>query len=145
MLCSALNLSKAILKNLIIHENNIRTNLDRSVCYVATEAVPIAGESQTDSQETYELIHNLVMMAYGTNRPLRELLEEHPDITRQLDTEKLAELLKHENYIGLAPKLTELTIIAAEEWLASSHLRDLSESSCPLADKHGKCIVPMEE
>jgi adenylosuccinate lyase len=145
MLCSALNLSKAILKNLIIHENNIRANLDRSVFHTATEAVSFAGESNTNSQKAYELVHNLIMKAYGENRPLRELLEENPDITNQLDSKGLTELLKHENHIGLAPKLTELTITAAEEWLASSHPRDLSENTCPLADKHGECIVPMRE
>jgi len=145
MLCSALNLVKVILKDLIIHEESIRANLNKSACHVANEAVPYTEEPNADSQDIYDLIHTLVMKAYGANRPLRELLEENPDITSQLDSRKLSELLKHENHIGLAPKLTELTIIAAEEWLAACHPRELSENVCPLADKFDGCIVHMEE
>jgi hypothetical protein len=44
----------------------------------------------------------------------------------------------------MAPKLAEITIYSAEEWLASSHPEDLSESTCPLADKHGECTLQME-
>lgn len=145
MLCSALNLIKVVLKNLTIHEDNIRANLDKSACRTAMESVQFVGKPNSSGPQKYGLIHDLVMMAYRANRPLREVLEENPHITDQLDSKKLAELLKHENHIGLAQKLTENTIIAAEEWLAACHPRDLSGNACPLADRYGDCIILVED
>ncbi len=144
MLCCALNLVKTILKNLIIHEEHIATNLDKSACHVSTEALMFGLGAKTGKQEAHKLIYELAMKAYTSNRPLRELLEENPQITDQLSPSELAGLLKPENHIGVAPKLAEITITSAEEWLAASHPEDLSESSCPLADKHGECTLQME-
>jgi len=145
MLCSALNLVKTILKNLIIHEEHIAANLDKSACHVSTEALMFGLGAKTSKQEAHELLYELAMKAYTSNRPLRELLEENPQITDQLSPSELAGLLKPENHIGVAPKLAEITITSAEEWLAASHPEDLSESICPLADKHGECTLQMEE
>jgi adenylosuccinate lyase len=145
MLCCALNLVKTILKNLIIHEEHIAANLDKSACHVSTEALMFGLGAKTSKQEAHELLYELAMKAYTSNRPLRELLEENPQITDQLSPSELAGLLKPENHIGVAPKLAEITITSAEEWLAASHPEDLSESICPLADKHGECTLQMEE
>ena len=145
MLCSALNLVKVILANLIIHEENIAANLDKSACHVSTEALMFGLGAKTSKQKAHDLIYDMAMKAYASNRPLRELLEENPQITDQLNPSELAELLKPENHIGVAPKLAEITITAAEEWLASSRPEYLSESICPLADKHGECTLRMEE
>jgi len=145
MLCCALNLVKTILKHLIIHEEQIAANLDKSACHVSTEALMFGLGEKTGKQEAHELIYELAMKAYTSNRPLRELLEENPQITDQLNPRELAELLKPENHIGVAPKLAEITITSAEEWLAASHPEDLSESICPLADRHGECTLRMEE
>ena len=144
MLCCALNLVKTILKNLIIHEEHIAANLDKSACHVSTEALMFGLGSKTGKPKAHELIYDVAMKSYASNRPLRELLEENPDITDKLNPNELAELLKPENHIGIAPKLAEITISSAEEWLASSHPEDLSESTCPLADKHGECTLQME-
>jgi adenylosuccinate lyase len=144
MLCCALNLVKAILKNLIIHEEHIAANLDKSACHVSTEALMFDLGTKTGKQKAHELIYDLAMKAYSSNRPLRELLEENPQITEQLNPGDLAKLLKPENHIGVAPKLTETTIASAEEWLASSRPEDISGSTCPLADKHGECTIQIE-
>jgi adenylosuccinate lyase len=144
MLCCALNLVKTILKNLIIHEENIAANLDKSACHVSTEALMFGLGAKTGKQKAHDLIYELAMKAYTSNRPLREFLEENPQITDQLNPNDLAELLKPENHIGVAPKLAEITITAAEEWLASRHPGNISGSICPLADRHGECTLQIE-
>ena len=145
MLCCALNHVKTILKNLIIHEERIAANLDKSACHVSTEALMFGLGAKTGKQKAHDLIYELSMQAYAANRPLRELLEENPRITDQLKPSELTELLKPENHIGVAPKLAERTITSAEEWLASRHPEEFSESICPLADNNGECTLRMED
>jgi adenylosuccinate lyase len=144
MLCCALNLVKTILKNLTIHEEHIEENLNKSACHVSTEALMFGLGAKTGKQKAHDLIYNLAMKAYASNRPLREFLEENPEITEQLNPNELNELLKPENHIGVAPKLAEITITSAEEWLASRHPEDLYENICPLADKYGECTLQVE-
>lgn len=144
MLCCALNLTKTILKNLIIHEDNIAANLNTSACHVSTEALMFGLGARTGKQKAHDLIYDLAMKSYSLNRPLRQLLEENPQITEQLKPSELDELLKPENHIGVAPKLAEMAVNSAEEWLANIRLMDFSEASCPLADKYGECSLHME-
>jgi len=144
MLCSALSLIKSILKNLIIHEEQIAANLKKSACHVSTEALMFGLSSKTGKQKAHQLLYDLAMQAYSSNRPLQELLEENPEIVELLSPHDLSELLKPENHIGVAPKLTEITITAAEEWLATSRPGILPENICPLADKNGECTIRME-
>lgn len=145
MLCCSLNLVKTILKNLIIHEKSIAANLNKSACHVSTEALMFRLGAKTGKQNAHDLIYELAMTAYTSNKPLRELLEENPEITNQLKPGELAELLKPEKHIGVAPKLAERTITSAEEWLASRQPQEFSESICSLADNHGNCTLRMEE
>ncbi len=145
MLCCALNLVNTILKNLIIHEEHIADNLEVSACHITTEALMFGLGVKTGKQNAHDLIYKIAMEAYTSNRPLKELLEENPDVANQLKSEELAELLKPENHIGSAPKLAELTVTAAEEWLASMHPADLSETICSLADRHGDCTIQIED
>jgi adenylosuccinate lyase len=143
MLCNALNLVKTILKNLIIHEDHIAANLERSACHVSTEALMFGLSRKSGKQKAHQLLYDLAMQAYSSNKPLQDLLEENPEITRQLSSKELSELLKPKNHIGMAPKITEITITAAEEWLATSRPGNLSEIICSLADKNGECTTRM--
>ena len=144
LLCCALQLVKSILKNIIIHDENIAENLSRSACHVSTEALMFGLGEKTGKNTAHQILYDISMKAYTSNRPLQELLEENPEITEQLAPHQLTELLKPENHIGIAPKLTEITITAAEEWLATSHPVEVSENICPLADKDGECSIQLE-
>jgi adenylosuccinate lyase len=145
MLCCSLHHMKNILRDLIIHEEHISKNLDISAIHLSSEALMFGLGVKTGKQKAHELIYEVSMKAYSSNRPLKELLEENPQITDQLSPKELSELLKPENHIGSAPKLAEITVTAAEEWLAQMHPEDHSESTCPLADRHGDCTLRMEE
>jgi len=145
MLCCALKLVKNILKNLIIHDEHIAANLEKSTCHIPTEALMLDQGIKTGKQKPHKLIYDLAMKAYTSNRPLRELLEENQQITQQLTTNDLNELLNPENHIGVAPKLAERTIISAEEWLAANPSEYLSDSICPLAGRHGECSLQLVE
>ena len=92
-------------------------------------------------QKAYKLLSELVSRAYSVNRPLQDILEENPHITGQLSPQELSEVLKPQNHIGMAPKIAELAVIAAEEWLSANPAGDLSEYFCPLADKNGDCTI----
>ena len=143
-LCCALNLVKTILKNIIIHEEHIAKNLEESACHVSTEALMFGLSNKTGKQKAHQLLYDLSMKAYSSNKPLHELLEENPEITDKLSPHELSELLKPANHIGVAAKLTELTITSAEEWLATSRPGGFSENTCPLANKNGECTIRME-
>jgi adenylosuccinate lyase len=144
MLCSALQSVKAILKNLIIHEEHIAANLARSACHVSSEALMFGLGRKTGRQQAHGILYDLAMKAYGANRPLQEVLSENSEIAALLSPEELSELLKPENHVGLASRITELTIIAAEEWLATSHPSGSSGYICPLADKNNACTLQPE-
>ncbi len=141
MLCSALNLVRTILKNLIIHEEQIAANLESSSCHVSTEALMFGLSRKTGKQQAHELLYDLAMKAYTANRPLKEVLEENPVITNQLSPQELTDLLNPENHIGAAPKLTEMAIVSAEEWLATCRPGNINEIICPLSDKEGNCTI----
>jgi adenylosuccinate lyase len=142
-LCSALRLMRSILKNLIIHENSIAANLKESACHVSTEALMFRLSDKTGKQAAHKLLYELSMQSYSSNRPLQELVEEHPEICNKLDPALLAELLNPANHVGVAWQLTARTITAAEEWLATSPQRDLSGHVCPLAGDQGECSISM--
>lgn len=144
MLCRSLKLVKSILKNLIIHEDQIAANLERSACHVSTEALMFGLSRKTGKQEAHQLLYDLAMKAYTANRPLKEVLEENPAITNQLSPQELADLLKPENHIGAAPKLTEMAIVSAEEWLATCRPSETGEIICPLAGRDGDCALGPE-
>jgi adenylosuccinate lyase len=127
------------------HEKHIASNLEASACHLSTEALMFGLGAKTGKQQAHELIYELSMKAYTSNRPLKELLEENPDITEKLTPEELSGLLKPENHIGSAPRLAEITVTAAEEWLSQMHPEENLESACPLADRHGDCTLRMEE
>jgi adenylosuccinate lyase len=144
MLCSALRLVKSIVKNLIINEEHIAANLERSACHVSTEALMFGLSNKTGKQKAHELLYDLAMKAHTSNRPLQERLKANQEITDLLSPDELSELLKPENHIGVAPKITETTIIAAEEWLATTRPGAPSEFTCSLADKNEECTICME-
>ncbi len=143
-LCSALRLMRSILKNLIVHEQNIAANLQESACQVSTEALMFRLSEITGKQAAHKLLYELSMQAYSSNRPLQELLEEHPEICNKLDPALLAELLNPANHIGEARELTARSITAAEEWLATNRQPDLSANICPLAGNDGECSISMD-
>ncbi|MDX1776916.1 MAG: adenylosuccinate lyase family protein [Desulfobulbales bacterium] len=144
MLCNALHLVKSILVNLIIHEDNIAANLERSACHISTEALMFGLGSKLGKHKAHQLLYDIAMKAYSANRELQDVLEEHPEITGQLSPDELAGLLKPENHTGMAARLTEMTVTAAEEWLSTTKPGNLSEILCPLADKNGECTIRME-
>ena len=143
MLCSALHLVKSIVKNLIIHEEHIAANLERSACHVSTEALMFGLSNKTGKQKAHQLLYDLAMKAYSSNRPLQEVLEENQAITNLLSPDELSAMVKPENHIGAASKITEITITAAEEWLATTSPGSPAEYSCPLADKNEECTIRM--
>jgi len=143
MLCSALRLVKSIVKNLIIHEEHIAANLERSACHVSTEALMFGLSNKTGKQKAHQLLYDLAMKAYSSNRPLQEVLEENQAITNLLSPDELSAMVKPENHIGAASKITEITITAAEEWLATTSPGSPAEYSCPLADKNEECTIRM--
>ena len=100
---------------------------------------------KTGKQKAHQLLYDLAMKAYSSKMPLQEQLENDPEITGQFSPHELSGLLKPENHIGVAPKLTEITISSAEEWLASSRPGEISENICSLADRYGKCTIRMED
>ena len=145
LLCSAMSLSKSILQTIVINEDRIAANLGKADYLESPAEFMLGLAEKAGRQKTYKLLHDIIMRAYAANRPLKEVLEENPDITAQLNPQELSELLTPENHIGLAPKITELAITAAEEWLATHPPGNLSEYICPLADKNGKCTITFED
>jgi adenylosuccinate lyase len=135
---------RTILKSLIIHERNIAANLHESACQVSTEALMFRLSDIMGKQAAHKLLYDLSMQAYSSNRPLQELLEEHPEISGKLDPALLAELLNPANHIGVARQLTARSITAAEEWLATNRPVDLSANVCPLAGNDGECSISMD-
>lgn len=102
LLAGALKQTRFVLEGLEVDEGNMRANIDLTKGLVMSEAVMMGLGPYIGREYAHDLVYDLCREAIKTDRPLLDLLAEHPEINAHLDRAALAKLCDPSNYLGQA-------------------------------------------
>ncbi|AEK71977.1 adenylosuccinate lyase [Thermococcus sp. 4557] len=101
---------KKVLAGLEFFPENIERNLYMTNNLIMAEPLMLKlTEKGMGRQEAHELVRQLAMNAFGENRDLIEVAKENEDVRKFLTKDDF-EILKPENYIGMAPQIVDNVI-----------------------------------
>lgn len=99
-----------IFSNLVVNENRMRANLEMTNGVIMAEAVMMALVKKGWSrQEAHEVIRKASMQAQTQGISLKDALIMYNDVMASIGNE-IEDILDPENYIGMAPKLVDITV-----------------------------------
>ncbi len=100
LMAGALEQSLAVLQGLEVDAQAMRRNIDMTHGLVMSEAVMMGLGPHIGREFAHDLVYDLCRQALKDQRPLLDLLAEHPKINTHLDREALARLCDPANYLG---------------------------------------------
>jgi 3-carboxy-cis,cis-muconate cycloisomerase len=100
LMAGALKQSRAIIEGLEVDAAAMRRNIDLTQGLVMSEAVMMGLGPYIGREVAHDLVYDLCRDAMRQQRPLLELLAEHPEISRHVDRATLARLCDPVNYLG---------------------------------------------
>ena len=139
--CGLLSLMKSILKDLIIHENRIRENVDKAATLISTEALMFFLGETIGKQTAHEIVYETSMEAIETSQPLIDLLMNRKEIQGRFRREDVERTIGPKNHVGMSEELTETAVAYVREKLLEKGPCEQSERLCPLSEKDGRCSV----
>lgn len=87
-----------IIENLLVHEDNMRKNLDRTQGLVFSQRVLLAlVDKGLLREQAYAWVQRNALRAWEEKKPFRELIQKDPDITQHLSHDEIEELFDY-NY-----------------------------------------------
>ncbi|MEO8132782.1 MAG: adenylosuccinate lyase family protein [Betaproteobacteria bacterium] len=98
----ALKQTRFILEGLEVDAAKMRANIDLTNGLLMSEAVMMGLGRHIGREHAHDLVYDICREAIRLNRPLLDLLSEHPEISRHLDRAALARLCDPANYLGQA-------------------------------------------
>lgn len=139
--CGLLSLMKTILKDLIVHDDRIRRNVDRAATLISTEALMFFLGETIGKQTAHRIVYETSMEAVETNKPLIDLLMNHSEIAGRFKREDLERVVDPVHNIGLSRDLIRRVIDHVKKQLPQMGEIEETERTCPLADRDGACTV----
>jgi len=100
LLAGALAQARAIVDGLEVDTQRMRSNLDMTNGLVVSEAVMMGLAPYIGREYAHDLVYDICREALRVNRPLLDLLAEHPQINRHVTREALARMCDPVNYLG---------------------------------------------
>jgi 3-carboxy-cis,cis-muconate cycloisomerase len=100
LLAGALKQSLFVLQGLEVDATAMRRNIDMTHGLVMSEAVMMGLGPCIGREYAHDLVYDICRVAVQQQRPLLDLLCEHPEINRHLDRAALARLCDPANYLG---------------------------------------------
>ncbi len=100
LLGGALSQARAVVEGLEVDAQAMRRNIDLTHGLVMSEAVMMGLGPYIGREYAHDLVYDLCREALAAQRPLLDLLAEHPEIGRHLDRAALAKLCDPANYLG---------------------------------------------
>ena len=97
---AALKQSRFVLEGLEVDAQAMRRNIDLTHGLVMSEAVMMGLGPYIGREYAHDLVYDICREALKQQRPLLDLLAEHPEIKRHLDRAALAKLCDPANYLG---------------------------------------------
>jgi len=100
LMAGALKQSRFVLEGLEVDAQAMRRNIDMTHGLVMSEAVMMGLGPYIGREYAHDLVYDICRDALKQQRPLLDLLAEHPEINRHLDRAALARLCDPGNYLG---------------------------------------------
>lgn len=100
LLAGALKQARSIVEGMEVDTAAMRRNLDLTHGLVMSEAVMMGLGPYIGREYAHDLVYDICREALAQQRPLLDLLAEHPEINKHLDRAALAELCDPSNYLG---------------------------------------------
>jgi 3-carboxy-cis,cis-muconate cycloisomerase len=100
LMAGALKQAHAIVEGLEVDADAMRRNIDLTHGLVMSEAVMMGLGPYIGREYAHDLVYDICRKAQAEGRPLLDLLDEEPTITKHLDREALATLCDPANYLG---------------------------------------------
>ncbi len=100
LLAGALKQARVIVEGLEVDAKAMRRNIDMTGGLVMSEAVMMGLGPYIGREYAHDLVYDICRQAVKQQRPLIDLLAEHPEINQHLDRAALAELCDPANYLG---------------------------------------------
>jgi 3-carboxy-cis,cis-muconate cycloisomerase len=100
LMAGALRQSRLVLQGLEVDAKAMRRNIDLTHGLVMSEAVMMGLGPYIGREYAHDLVYDICREAVQQQRPLLDLLAQHPQINRHLDREALARLCDPANYLG---------------------------------------------
>lgn len=107
LLAGALRQTRFVLEGLEVDAAKMRANIDLTNGLVMSEAVMMGLGPYIGREYAHDLVYDLCRVAITTNRPLLDILAEHPEINAHLDRAALARLCDPANYLGQAGAMVD--------------------------------------
>jgi 3-carboxy-cis,cis-muconate cycloisomerase len=98
----ALKQARFVLDGLEVDAARMRANIDLTNGLVMSEAVMMGLGRYIGREYAHDLVYDLCREALANDRPLIDLLAEHPEIKNHLDRAALERLCDPTNYLGQA-------------------------------------------
>ncbi len=100
LMAGALKQARAVVEGLEVDAGAMRRNLDMTHGLVMSEAVMMGLGPYIGREYAHDLVYDICREALAQQRPLLDLLAEHPQINKHLDRAALAKLCDPANYLG---------------------------------------------
>jgi len=100
LMSGALKQTKFVLKGLEVDAGRMRANIDMTNGLVMSEAVMMGLGPYIGREYAHDLVYDICREAVKQQRPLLDLLDEHPEIHKHLDRAALSKLCDPANYLG---------------------------------------------
>lgn len=96
-----------LVNNLVVYPDNMMRNLEALHGLIFSEAVMMELGKKMGRQTAHEILHELSMQAFKERKSLKDLLKANKSVSSVLSDEKINNIMRAENYIGLAPLFAE--------------------------------------
>jgi len=100
LLAGALAQARTVVDGLEVDPKRMRANLDMTHGLVVSEAVMMGLAPYIGREYAHDLVYDICREAIRRERPLLDLLAEHPEINRHVSREALARMCDPANYLG---------------------------------------------
>ena len=100
LMAGALAQARAVVDGLEVDTRRMRANLDMTNGLVVSEAVMMGLAPYIGREYAHDLVYDICREALRANRPLLDLLAEHPQINPHVTREALARMCDPANYLG---------------------------------------------
>jgi 3-carboxy-cis,cis-muconate cycloisomerase len=108
----ALKQTKFILKGLEVDATRMRANIDLTNGLVMSEAVMMGLGPYIGREYAHDLVYDLCREAISKNRPLIEILSEHPEISKHVTRAQLGAMCDPVNNLGQAGVMVDRVLTA---------------------------------
>ena len=114
LMAGALKQTRFILEGLEVDAARMRANIDLTNGLVMSEAVMMGLGRYIGREYAHDLVYDICRESLKQNRPLLDLLAEHPEINKHLDRSALAKLTDPANYLGQAGVMVDRVLASLD-------------------------------